>query len=267
MWKTIISMRTLLVYVVCTLAGITVYAIDQTRENYLHIEILLEGLFNPQTGEMRQALGFGVEGPTPVFDHGIADEIVISLHSVVDYTGESWGNFLVYEAVANLQTSGDAWVDLPSVVNGMQLNGIYWVSVRHRNHLETIYSTPIDLARGGLHHCNFIAGTSTNNNALGNNQEYLGEIHRNNEVVHSWAAYVGDINGDGVINVGDRSLLQTSLSQGVRGYIPEDLNGDGIVSISDRSLLAKNIRKGVYAFTPATENKSVNMPFSNTITK
>ncbi len=220
----------------------------------LHIELLLEGLFDEATGQLRQAHDFGKDGPIPAFSDGIADIITISLHKTADYSEYKWGEKVVFETTANLSQTGQAVLEIPDVSNGYELNETYWLSVNHRNHLETVYQEPLDFGQPGPYFADFKRGNQTENPAVANNQAYKGSIQENDETVHLWAIYAGDLNGDGYINLTDRSLLLSKLFLGLRGYIPEDIDGDGIVSILDRTLLNKNILKQVKSKNPETES-------------
>ncbi len=241
-------------------ALLTIFPVQNTGNNLpkdeqrvLHVEVFLEGLYHPASEGLGLAHGFSADGPVPQYDDGVADMVTISLHEAGDYSGHAWGDLLRYEATVSLDTDGHTVVYLPDAVDGLPLSGSHWLSVRHRNHIETVYHVPLDLSGEGPFHCDFITGDADSNAAYGNNLEYLGEIMRHNATIHAWAMYAGDINGDGHVNITDRGRLNVKLSQGIRGYLPEDLNGDGMVTIADRSLLVKNLAKGISAKTPATE--------------
>lgn len=235
-----------------------IQATIKANEKILHIELFLEGFFDFDASDMRSAHCF-VEGiPKPVFDEGITDEVIVSLHKVVNYEKYEWGDKLVFQEKTPLTNDGNAWVSLPNKINGEPVSGNYWLSITHRNHLETVYHNPITINGKGVYHCSFIDGDANHNNALGDNQAYLGEILRSNETIHAWAMYVGDINNDGFIDLLDRDLLRLSMWKGIRGYVPEDLNGDGVVSIRDRTILKRNSLAGVRAELPDNTDKVKN---------
>ncbi len=221
----------------------------------IHIELFLEGFFDYDSSGMRSAHDFEEGVPKPVYDEGITDEITVSLHKVVNYETYNWGEKLVFQEKTPLTNDGNAWVILPNKINGEPILGNYWLSITHRNHLETVYHNPITIDDKDSYHCSFIHGNAHENNALGDNQAYLGEIFRNKETIHGWAIYAGDINNDGIINFLDRDILRLSMGNGIRGYVKEDLNGDGVVSISDRSILKRNILAGIRAELPSHPNK------------
>ncbi len=228
-----------------------IYVKDASR--LLHIEVFLEGLYNVPEQKLNQAHDFINGEPVPMFDDGISDVIIIALHETGDYSEHAWGDLLRYETTAFLESDGNAFATIPEEVNGVSLDGSYWLSIKHRNHLETIYQTPINLSELGPFHCDFITGESMENAALGNNQHYLGQVSRDESTIHAYALFVGDINGDGKININDRSYLNYHLSIGTRGYVPEDLNGDGLITISDRSRLQKNVIHFIESVTPKSK--------------
>lgn len=226
---------------------------NKNFDNLLHIEVFLEGLYDESSQRLNQAHDFGNGHPIPAVHIGKSDTINIALHETGDYSVYDWGDLLVYETSVIVDLNGNASITIPYEYNGIVLEGSYWISINHRNHLETIYNTPINFSGGGSFYCDFITGDLNDNNALGNNQEYLGEIIRNDKQVHAYALFVGDINNDGRINTLDRSYLYYNLSRGIRGYVPEDLNGDGVITISDRSLLEKNLIQLIESITPANK--------------
>jgi len=255
--KNTISLKLLIVLILLLHVGYNSFlqANIKANEKTLHIELFLEGFFDFDALGMRSAHCF-VEGiQKPVFDEGITDEVIVSLHKVVNYEKYDWGDKLVFQKKTPLTNDGNAWVSLPNEISGEPFSGDYWLSITHHNHLETVYHNPITINGKGVYHCSFIHGDANHNNALGDNQAYLGEILRNNEAIHAWAMYVGDINNDGFIDILDRDLLRLSMWNGIRGYIPEDLNGDGVVSIRDRSILQRNSLTGIRAELPIHLNK------------
>lgn len=162
----------------------------------LHIEMIPEGMYDRFTGKLRPAHKSIEDGPpVPVFGSEVADRITVRLHRTVDYAIYEWDEWIVYQTDAYIDTDGNAWIELPGNVDGEPLNDCYWLSVNHRNHLETIYHSPLCLNSKEIHHCDFVTGSDKENNALGNNQQYLGEVPRNGETVDAWAFFAGDING------------------------------------------------------------------------
>lgn len=57
------------------------------------------------------------------------------------------------------------------------------------------------------------------------------------------ATLQGDINGDGMVNVSDLSILASNYNQSGRTLAQGDLTGDGLVNVFDLSMLAANWAK------------------------
>jgi hypothetical protein len=77
-------------------------------------------------------------GATLQWGPGIADLITVELHNssdyeVVEYTADS----------VELSTSGQASVSFP-----LALGGSYYITIKHRNSIETTTATPVSLASG-----------------------------------------------------------------------------------------------------------------------
>jgi Dockerin type I domain len=69
---------------------------------------------------------------------------------------------------------------------------------------------------------------------------------------HSFSNLVGDLNGDGTVNVLDLSIFLSNWGQAGSG-LPEDFNGDGIVNILDLSILLTHFgQSGTTGLTPMT---------------
>jgi hypothetical protein len=85
--------------------------------------------------------------------------------------------------------------------------------------------------------------TTAANKAYGNNMVEL--------ATNIWGFYSGDLPvKDGVVS--DYDLLQLELQSGVNftGYNAFDLNGDGILEAADYSLLENNYSSGVQVIRP-----------------
>ncbi|CAN5458857.1 hypothetical protein BH10BAC5_BH10BAC5_10260 [soil metagenome] len=97
--------------------------------------------------------------------------------------------------------------------------GSYYVSIKHRNSLETWSALSQALPIGSY---SIIDLTTGQNAAYGNNLIFSNGV---------WCIYSGDINGDGVINGNDFTTFSTEFSQS--GYLNSDLNNDGVVNGND----------------------------------
>jgi len=241
-------------YVVLILLGFLIaesHAKNTETKRQMHIEVYLEGLFNHESLSLSPVHDFINGVPFLVYDEGIADEIVVSLHGVGDYSIKEWGDLMVFQKTTLINKNGEIFIELPNEVNGVPLIGEFWLSINHRNHIETIFYQTIFIDDAATYHYCFISGGPEENYAFANNQHYLGEIFRNGEIIHGWSMYAGDLNGNGLITLVDYDALTGKMRNGIRGYKPEDLDGDGLINIRDRSIFKKNYLKGVATITPA----------------
>ncbi len=106
-------------------------------------------------------------------------------------------------------------------------SGDYYLAINHRNSIETWSKT------GGE---NYTRGTTTTydftsaiSQAYGNNLKLKGG---------RYCLYSGDVNGSGVINSTDRTLIRSNVGQ--TGYIRFDLDGNGVVNSADRTIVRNN---------------------------
>lgn len=156
-----------------------------------------------------------------------ADIISVELHDPGNYPA------IVYSASAiNLSNTGLATLDVPSLYSGS-----YYIAVRHRNSITTLSSIPVSLASATTNY-NF---TSQVSQAYGNNLRNIGGIY---------VFYAGDINQDGIIDLGDLIPVGNKASQAGSGYIPEDITGDGLVDLSDLIMVGNNTAQAVAVKTP-----------------
>ncbi|MBK9359240.1 MAG: hypothetical protein IPN08_18025 [Bacteroidales bacterium] len=98
-------------------------------DRVLNLQVFLEGLYNGP-GIMRQA--YDENGPHA--GPGIADIITVELHAAADY-----GSILFSDDVA-LSVDGTASVSVPAA-----LSGPFYITIRHRNSIETTSSVPVSM--------------------------------------------------------------------------------------------------------------------------
>jgi hypothetical protein len=184
--------------------------------------VMLEGLYNG-AGTMRQAWdAFGPHWPA-----GVADHIKVELHSSSVYST------IVYSASdVPLSTTGNATISVPAAFNGS-----YYITIRHRNSLETTTSTAISFT-GSTINQSFSAPA----NVFGGN---LGLSHDGHYLI-----YGGDVDQDGFVGVFDMSGIDNLSSSFGSGYLPEDIDGDGFVGVLDMSIVDNNSTKFVSSITP-----------------
>lgn len=133
-------------------------------------------------------------------------------------------NGVVETTTAMLKTDG-------SFTTEVNASGLHYISVRGVNSLEVFSNgkiniqdpTTIDFTTAGA--------------VLGNN---VAEVEAG-----VFAAFSGDVNGDGVIDATDVGLVMIDLTNSNFGVLPTDLNGDGTVDSSDTDNLYANVGKSV----------------------
>jgi len=195
----------------------------------LDLKLFLEGLYNIANGNMNKTQDYVNDGFEDKFPGTVADQITIELYETGNYAGGA-----VYSAPnTDLNQDGSSSISIPS-----SYNSEYYVTVKTRNHIETVSYASIDFGGG---HVSYDFSTSAAQ-AYGNNQVEL------ESGVYSF--YVGDIDQNGVINVTDRTLLNMDLANVVVGYVVTDLDGNGTVNVTDRTRLNVNIFKVISKQTP-----------------
>ena len=184
--------------------------------------VLLEGLYNG-AGAMRQAQGStGAQWPA-----GIADHITVELHS-----GENYSTIAYTASDVELTISGSAVVTIPA-----EFAGSYYITVRHRNSIETTTSVPVSFA-GSVINQSF----SSRANVFGGNLKASGDGR--------FLIYGADVNQDGIVDTGDMNDVDNGSAAILFGYNANDVNGDGLVDTSDMNLVDNNSAAIVMARIP-----------------
>lgn len=130
----------------------------------------------------------------------------------------------VDSAVAYLYTTCDDTVSFFTAPSAS-----YYVSVSHRNSLETWSASTQPLSPGSYYTQNF---TGNQTDAYGSNLIFYNS---------KWCIYSGDINKDGFINGNDFTLFSSQF--GLNGYLGADLNNDGVVNGNDFTLFSSSFGK------------------------
>ena len=191
----------------------------------LDLTLFLEGLYagGGVMNKAQDASGDKFPGTT-------ADQVIIDLHSSVP------GNYstVVYSSgQVNLSTSGHVNTSIPAVHTGS-----YYISVRHRNSIETVSTLPVSFSENAIIY-NFTNAASRaygSNLILSNDGNFL--------------FYGGDVNQDGVIDSGDMIPIDNDGSAFVTGYIDTDVNGDGLIDLTDMITIDNHSAAFVSSITP-----------------
>jgi hypothetical protein len=188
----------------------------------LNLTVMLQSLYEG-AGTMRKAQ----DAAGNHFPGIIADQITVEFHAAANY------NTIVY-AVPNVDLSigGTASVIIPEAYHGS-----YYITVRHRNSIETTTALPVIL-NGGVVSYNFSTAASQayGSNLLGSGPVFL--------------VYGGDNNQDGATDALDMIEVGNDKAGGVTGYTATDLNGDGLVNNADLLLLQNNASSFIRKRTP-----------------
>jgi hypothetical protein len=148
---------------------------------------------------------------------GIADHITVELHDAANYSSIVWSA----EDVP-LSTSGAAVIIVPA-----GYSGTYYITIRHRNSLETTTSSAISFA-GTTISRSFATRTSV----YGENLGASGDGY--------FVIYGADVNQDGIVDTGDMNEVDNGSTAILIGYNLPDANGDGIVDTSDMNIVDNN---------------------------
>jgi hypothetical protein len=155
----------------------------------------------------------------PQFGPGIADQVTVELHNPTPYS-----NIVYSLGLVNLGTNGDIAISaIPALYNGS-----YYLTIKHRNSIETTSASPVSFAGGTINYDFSTAATQ----AYGNNLKLMGTVY---------AIYGADPNQDGIVDGSDMLLIDNASQVPIlHGYFPQDLNGDGTVDGTDMLMIDNN---------------------------
>jgi len=203
----------------------------------LHVTMFLEGFYKG-SGKMNYTKNILFHSK---WGGAIVDTICVELHDANVYS-----NIIYLARGIAIDTFGLAEINVPGTYNGN-----YYITVKHRNHLEVVSTVPVSFAGNSVNY-DFRANIT---NTYGNNMKDLGD--------GNFAVYCGDITQagtiyeypntpvqDGMIDLDDNYYVFSSYLHGDLGYFIADLNGDGMVDINDVYLAFDNYLLGVYLQTP-----------------
>ncbi len=174
--------------------------------------VLLEGLYNG-SGTMRQAQNAsGAQWPA-----GVADHITVELHNGSNYATIVWS-----QTDVSLSTAGTAVITVPAIYNGS-----YYITVKHRNSIETTTVSPVSFAGTVI---NRLFGSAAG--IYGANLRASGDGYS--------LIFGGDVNQDGYVDSGDYPDVVNDNFNYISGYLPTDINGDGFIDSGDYPIMVNN---------------------------
>jgi hypothetical protein len=148
---------------------------------------------------------------------GVADIIRVELHKANDYTT------IVYSsAYVQLGTNGSAIVSVPAIYSGS-----FYVTIRHRNSVETTTAVPLTFTGPALDYSFNLPAKAYGNNLF-------------QTIDGGCVIYSGDINQDGIVDLTDMITVDNDASNFTSGYLTSDTNGDGVVNSGDMTLIGMN---------------------------
>ncbi|NVN96079.1 MAG: hypothetical protein HXX18_12430 [Bacteroidetes bacterium] len=210
-------------------------------EKQLNLTVFLQGFYNGS--EMTQCLLD--DGATPKFSGTIVDTITVELHNSADYT------IIEYSACGvELQTNGTAnspgktYIGVPKT-----FNGLYYITVKTRNHIETTTAAPVDFSSTISKYVNYDFSTSPDK-AYGYYPGIYESMIQPFGTGTAYCLYAGDITQDGLVDFDDISIANDDFYLSIVGYDVADINGDGMVDISDRSIANDNFYLSAQKITP-----------------
>lgn len=188
----------------------------------LNLTAFLEGLYSG-SGQMNPAMDeSGIH-----WGASIADKITVELHD-----GSNYSSLIYSSSNVDLHTDGTASITLPS-----SYSGNYYITIRHRNSIETVSAAPVSFA-GSTVAYSFDNSTK----AFGGNMLQKPD--------GTWVIYGGDANQDGLVDSSDMLMVDNDASNFVTGYIVSDINGDGLVDSGDMIILDNNASNFIAVVLP-----------------
>jgi len=185
--------------------------------------VLLEGIYNGG-GTMRQARN----ATGPQWPAGVADHIRVELHSDANYST------IVYTATdVPLSTTGSATISIPG-----NISDSYYITIRHRNSLETVSSTPVSFASGAI------------SQSFGTPAKVFGSNLGISIDPGYYLIYAGDVNQDGIINTQDFTGIDSDSYNYVTGYLATDVDGNGAIDTNDYISIDNNNFNHIGAIRP-----------------
>lgn len=160
----------------------------------------------------------------------ISDSVKVNLHS-------NTSPYNIIDAAKNiLNSDGSGFFNFTFFTTG---SPSYYISINHRNSVETWSSVPQFLNLSSLY--SFTGSASL---AYGNNMVQV------DTSPITFAGYSGDANQDGTVDLTDGGLIDNDAYNFLSGYLPTDINGDGTTDITDASIADNNTFNFVSVMKP-----------------
>ena len=211
--------------------------------------LFLEGLYNGY-GTMFQAQDavydeFGnITGVIPKWTDGSADHIAVELHSsawrfdpACSCDTSDYPTIVYAASGVPLTTTGTVTLSVPA-----ENNGAYYLTIRHRNSIETTSALPVDFSGATINYA-FTPASQ----AFDANMTTMIEV---DETVSPPLIFAGDVNQDGQVEAEDLNLVGNDASIFAYGYLSTDVFGDGMIEAQDLNISGNNAATFVYKHVP-----------------
>ncbi len=183
----------------------------------LNITVFLQG-FYAGNSTMTKTKDYVGSIAVDKFSGTIVDTITVELHDATYYSSVLYTTYGIELNVnGTTNTPGLTFISIPNTFTGN-----YYITIKHRNHIETTTTAPVSFAANIISY-NFSDAISK---SYGNNLKQIGNIYCN---------FAGDLNQDGFVNLTDLSTVNSTALQLSKGFNVSDINGDGLVNLTDLS--------------------------------
>lgn len=180
------------------------------------------------------------------------DNIYVSLSIYIEGFYDTFSNTQIQDTVTAYLRSSSAPYDIVDSSTALLITGgksslrffnaptgNYYITVKHRNSLETWSKNGGEsLIRGEFSAYDF---TNSITQAYGNNLVLKGG---------EYCAFSGDINQDGVIDLTDFIQVYNASNSFLKGYVTPDVDGNSLVDLQDVVIVYNNIVKFIHVKRP-----------------
>ncbi len=190
-------------------------ALIKYSQSLMNVRMIPEGFYNNVTGTLN-----------------MRDTVFAYLHN----------SSAPFARVDSARSMLDSATFLASFSFANAMSGTYYISVSHRNSIDTWSKS------GGE---SYLAGTTMNYDFTSSvTQSFGNNLTQLSGSPILFAVYSGDVNRDGVIDAADASSIDNDAFNFVSGYVASDVTGDRIVDASDASTVDNNVANFVGLIRP-----------------
>ena len=199
----------------------------------LTLKVYLEGFWNGTSMDKCKSWDGSSETLADQFASDIVDVLSVELHDATTYSTVAYSvTGLELRQNGSVSSPGLAYIDLP-----VGAVGSYFITIKHRNHLETTSANAVSFLNDVLY--DFTDASA---------KAYIDPVATFTPMKclnGKWMVYAGNVNGAGanpVIDATDCLQIFNNYSHntGLYGYRVNDLNGDGLVDFLDYMLGYRN---------------------------